>query len=223
MPGIIENGTPAGNWDDKYINPSPGSKLLNKVFFSTVKRLVRTPLKNCRSICELGCGEGHLAAYIHSLAPDLPFNACDFSQQVIEIARNCHPGLPINFYVRDIYDIGDREAADLVICCEVLEHLEDPEAALEFISALGPKYVLFSVPREPIWRIMNLAVLKNIPEMGNTPGHIRHWTSRQFYSLLGKYFHVVTTAKPARVWSMALCSTKKNTSTRKEDFPCPMP
>ncbi len=223
MPEIIENGKLAGNWDDKYINPSPGSKLLNKVFFSTVKRLIKKPLKKSRSICELGCGEGHLAAYIHSLAPNLPFKACDFSHQVIEIAKNRHPNLPINFYVRDIYDIGDYESADLIICCEVLEHLQDPEAALELISSLSPRYALFSVPREPIWRIMNLAVLKNISEMGNTPGHIRHWNSWQFYSLLSKYFHVVTTTKPARVWSMALCRAKKNTSPKKKEFPCPTP
>ena len=41
------------------------------------------------------------------------------------------------------------DSAELVVCCEVLEHLEHPEAALATLASLARPWLIASVPREP--------------------------------------------------------------------------
>ena len=41
-------------------------------------------------------------------------------------------------------------------------------------------FILLSVPKEPIWRICNMARGKYWKDLGNTPGHIQHWTKKKF-------------------------------------------
>ena len=67
---------------------------------------------------------------------------------------------------------------DLVLAIEVLEHVPDPEAALAELARVGRGQLVLSVPREPIWRVANMARGKYIGALGNTPGHIQHWSSR---------------------------------------------
>ena len=94
-------------------------------------------------------------------------------------ARARHPDLTIN--VGSVYDLQyEADSFDLVVCMEVLEHLERPEAALEELCRVSRRWLLLSVPREPLWRCLNMARLKYLSELGNTPAHIQHWGSRAF-------------------------------------------
>ena len=56
---------------------------------------------------------------------------------------------------------------DRVICCEVLEHLDDPGRALDQIVAQRPRRVILSVPHEPFFMLSNLARGKNVTRLGN--------------------------------------------------------
>jgi hypothetical protein len=86
---------------------------------------------------------------------------------------------------------------------EVLEHLDEPEAMLEDLTALTAGHVLLSVPREPIFRGMNLLRFKNVRDLGNDPEHVNHWSSRAFGDLVDRYFEVVASARPLP-WTMVL-------------------
>ena len=39
-------------------------------------------------------------------------------------------------------------------------------------------HLLVSVPREPLWRALNVARGAYLRELGNTPGHVNHWSKR---------------------------------------------
>ena len=94
----------------------------------------------------------------------------------------------IQFYVDSIYNIDSNDNNyDLVIACEVLEHLEEPEIALSELFRISNKYVLISVPNEPFWRIANFARGKYLNRLGNTPGHINHWSKNGIIDLTSKY------------------------------------
>ena len=41
---------------------------------------------------------------------------------------------------------NDVPKADLVIASDVVEHLVDPDEMLQFISRIGPKFVVISTP-----------------------------------------------------------------------------
>ncbi len=71
---------------------------------------------------------------------------------------------------------------------EVLEHVPDPAAVLAEMFRVASRWVLVSVPREPLWRGLNMARGSYLRDFGNTPGHLNHWSKRSF----------ATTARPPR-------------------------
>ena len=88
---------------------------------------------------------------------------------------------------------------DLVLAIEVLEHVPDPAAALRELARVARRDVVLSVPREPIWRAANMARGKYWGDLGNTPGHIQHWSRAGFVRLVGAHLEVVDGAQPDAV------------------------
>ena len=56
---------------------------------------------------------------------------------------------------------------------------DDPERALDVLAGLARPWLIASVPREPLWRALNLARLSYVGDLGNTPGHLNHWSKRE--------------------------------------------
>jgi hypothetical protein len=88
-----------------------------------------------------------------------------------------------------------------------MEHLDDPEAALEIVARLASPWAIVSVPREPLWRVLNLGRLKYVRALGNTPGHLQHWSRRSFLEFLEPRLKVVAVRSPVP-WTMALCRSE---------------
>jgi 2-polyprenyl-3-methyl-5-hydroxy-6-metoxy-1,4-benzoquinol methylase len=131
----------------------------------------------------------------------------DVSAEVIEEARRRSQaaGVTVHYRAAAISDLrADHDAAELIVCCEVLEHLDDPDTGLETLAGLARPWLLVSVPREPIWRALNLARGKYVRDLGNTPGHLGHWSRRGFIALLRSRVDVVDVRSPLP-WTMALC------------------
>lgn len=201
--GIEEDGVLAGNYYDKYGSRNPIVKYLMEGFETSLTELVRE--SGAKTVHEVGCGEGRWTVEWASVG--MTARGSDFSEQVITLARRNaeHHGVPVEFRTASIYDLKPaRDAAELVVCCEVLEHLEEPEVALRVLRQLASPWLLVSVPREPIWSLMNMARGKYWSAMGNTPGHIQRWSTNAFVRLLSKKFDVVAVRQPLP-WTMALC------------------
>lgn len=202
--GATENGIVVGNAYDKYGARNPLVKWIMQGFESALSELVdrASPL----TVHEIGCGEGYWVLRWHEQG--LKVRGCDFSTQVIGLAREnaVARGLPPElFEARSIYDLeAGRDDADLVVCCEVLEHLERPDAALRALQRVVGRYLIVSVPREPLWRVLNLVRGHYLADWGNTPGHIQHWTRRAFVRLVSAYFEVIEVKTPLP-WTMLLC------------------
>jgi 2-polyprenyl-3-methyl-5-hydroxy-6-metoxy-1,4-benzoquinol methylase len=126
---------------------------------------------------------------------------------VIDEARRraAGAGLDVSFSVAPIDALDpSRDAAELILCCEVMAHLDDPHAALETGARLASPWAIVSVPREPLWRALNLGRLKYVRDLGNTPGHLQHWSRRSFLDFLEARLNVVAVRSPVP-WTMALC------------------
>ena len=160
------------------------------------------------SIHEVGCGEGYWV--FRCLEQGLEIRGSDFSDIVIELAKeNARTrDLPEGVFSQcSVYDLkADKDAADLIICCEVLEHLDQPEKALEVLQEVTRKHIILSVPREPVWSVLNMVRGKYWSELGNTPGHIQRWSQGAFVDLVARYFNVVQVRSPLP-WTMLLCTT----------------
>jgi 2-polyprenyl-3-methyl-5-hydroxy-6-metoxy-1,4-benzoquinol methylase len=92
---------------------------------------------------------------------------------------------------------------DLATAIEVLEHVPDPEHTLAEMTRCAERHLLVSVPREPLWRMLNMARGAYLPQLGNTPGHINRWSRRSFCGLLSKYGTVAEVRSPFP-WTMLL-------------------
>ena len=93
---------------------------------------------------------------------------------------------------------------DLVTVLEVLEHLEQPSDAIKEAKRVSKEFCIFSVPFEPYWRILNLLRLKYISDLGNTPGHMNHWSKSGFEKLLKNQFSIVK-LQTVFPWNFAIC------------------
>lgn len=194
---------PGGNVYDKYGTSNPIARRLMAGFMIRLDELVE--LTGATEAHEVGCGEGELA--IRLARRGIRMRGSDAFPQVLDEAsrRAAAAGVEIDFEASAVEDLDSAaHAAELILCCEVLEHLADPEAALDVLAALASPWLIASVPREPLWRALNLARLSYVGDLGNTPGHLNHWSEREFVRFLTRRFEVVEVRSPTP-WTMVLC------------------
>jgi 2-polyprenyl-3-methyl-5-hydroxy-6-metoxy-1,4-benzoquinol methylase len=184
----------------KYRAKNPIKRALIRRFVEQVAKLVSEGPAP-KSVLEIGIGEGFLSGHLSSLHPGAKFSGVDIQERDLERLRAKFPH--IDARTGNIYDLSVLPGGyDLVICAEVLEHLEQPERALDQIVALRPARVILTVPHEPWFMLSNLAMGKNITRLGNDIEHCNHFTVGSFRRLLSTRFDLsqVTTSYP---WILA--------------------
>ena len=197
---VFEDGIVVGNVYDKHHSRNPVVRRLMGGFERGLDGLLDqtgTP----GAILDVGCGEGHVTAHLADRFAGARVLGTDFSSIIVEVARNEHPGLP--FEVCSIYDAPSLGRWDLIVACEVFEHLVDPERALDALCACQPAHVLITVPREPIWRVLNLLRGRYWRSLGNTAGHLQHWSRMSLLEFLGTRLEIVDVRTPLP-WTQVL-------------------
>ncbi len=188
---------PTGNTYDKYASSNPIERRIMGGFFAAFDAAL--PTQRPGRILEVGMGEGEVASRVVERWPGVPFTGIDLPDPDLGAAwREAH--LAGSFADITALPYPDR-SFDLVLAIEVLEHVPDPPAALDEIARVAAGTIVVSVPREPVWRAANLARGKYLSALGNTPGHIQHWSARSFRSLIARRFEVEDVRKPFP-WTM---------------------
>ena len=190
----------AGNVFDKYGSRNPLVRRIVDNFLRTMTTLAGE-LTGIR-LLEVGSGEGHVLGVLARHLRPRQALGLDLSHEIVAQAHAASPHL--SFAVASAYHLpcADR-SFDLVVAAEVLEHLDDPPAALAELARVSAGHCLVSVPREPLWRVLNVARGKYVGRWGNTPGHVQHFSQRALADLLGREFEIVRWARPFP-WLMAL-------------------
>ena len=178
-----EDGILIGNQLDKDHVRNPVARRMVAGFDRALEELVAAVQPRPTSVHEVGCGEGRLSRRLHAQL-GIMVRASDFSRKLI--AENQTRGdVGVHYIARSIYELdAGEDGADLVLCCEVLEHVERPDDALAGLRGLGARDCILSVPREPWWRVLNMARGKYLGALGNTPGHLNHWSRQEFIDFL---------------------------------------
>lgn len=190
-------GTPTGNTYDKYTSGNPVERRLMSGFFRALDAAL--PAVPPERILEVGAGEGEIAQRVSDRYPHADITILDLPD----------PDLAGEWGTLDVAgthgDAGNLpfpdRTFDLVLAIEVLEHVPDPPAALSEIARVARSSVVVSVPREPIWRAANMARGKYWGDLGNTPGHINHWSSRGFRRFVASAL-TVTRARQPFPWTL---------------------
>ena len=189
----------------KYTKTNFISRALLDGFFSSLAEL--TSGIAATRVLEVGCGEGFSTERLRGmLPPRAELRALDVEQRLVDEARRRNPTVRIE--QGSIYSLAaDDSSLDLVLALEVLEHLEDPLRALAELCRVSRRWVLVSVPREPLWRVLNMARGKYLSGLGNTPGHVQHWSSGSICRLVSKVADVRAMRQPLP-WTMVLAEVR---------------
>lgn len=199
----IENGIVVGTAGGKYELKNPIAQYLLRKFDDTIADF--SAYVSPSSILEVGCGEGHVTKLLleHTSAKIL---ATDLSESVLSETESRIGSDRVSYMVSDVELLEPLATSpQMVVCCEVLEHLNNPERGLKALVAQRAEWYLLSVPREPIWRILNTARGAYVKDFGNSPGHIQHWSKRGFIHFLNKGGLKCEKVRTPLPWTMVLC------------------
>lgn len=119
------------------------------------RRMIRNILqdRSVRSVLDVGCGEGSLVRELFAEKKNIQLTGTDLSPVAVELAQKKNPD--VQFRVLDVTRETLPETFDLVMCTEVLEHIEDDAAAVKNLALMSKRYLLISTvggrmrPHEP--------------------------------------------------------------------------
>ncbi len=192
---------PVGNYFDKQATRHPLERLVVRRFDAAVETRLRGLAAG--RILDLGCGEGNVTRVIRRLNPRSFVVACDVSPAVLAANAAADARAVTSLPTTCFADAS----FDLVVMLEVLEHVDDPDAALDEVRRVGGSEAVISVPHEPVWRALNMARGRYLSDFGNTPGHVNHFTPWSFARILRRHFPRTEIAS-AFPWLLSVCRAK---------------
>jgi SAM-dependent methyltransferase len=200
---VDREGTVTGNTYDKYGSTNPVVRRLMARFESTLDELFTQA--DPQSLLDVGCGEGVLThQWAQRLGDARRVVGIDLDDPALhaEWAKRSAPNLEYRVMKAENLPFSDGEF-DLAAAIEVLEHVPDPEHTVAEMARVAQRWLLVSVPREPLWRALNMARGAYWKDLGNTPGHVNHWSKGSFVALLSRHGEVVQARSPFP-WTMLL-------------------
>ncbi len=184
----------------KHTSTNPLQRFLIGRFYDVLTRIVGDI--HPENILDVGCGEGFTLSLLKKKNIGSKLEGVDFSSIAINLGKENFPDLDLK--VGDIYHLPYADNTfDVVICSEVLEHLEHPDQALRELVRVSRAYCLFSVPNEPWFMLANFLRGKNVSRWGNDIEHINHWSSKRFKKFIGSALRVLQVKTPFP-WTMVL-------------------
>jgi len=198
---VDAEGTVTGNTYDKYGSTNPVVRRLMAGFERTLDELFAKAAP--RTLLDVGCGEGVL---VEKWARRIPGRVVGIDLEdphlQAEWEKRQVPNLEYRIMKAENLPFADDEFTTAT-AIEVLEHVPDPRHTLAEMARCASEHLIVSVPREPLWRALNMARGAYLKDLGNTPGHVNHWSKRAFVSLLSEYGTVVEARSPFP-WTMLL-------------------
>ena len=200
---VDREGTVTGNTFDKYGSTNPVVRRLMAGFEGTLEELFTQA--DPQSLLDVGCGEGVLThQWAQRLGEQRRVVGIDLDDPALhaEWAKRTAPNLEYRVMKAENLPFADGEF-DAAAAIEVLEHVPDAEHTVAEMARVAKRSLLVSVPREPLWRALNMARGAYWKDLGNTPGHLNHWSRRAFVELLGRHGEVTEVRSPLP-WTMLL-------------------
>ena len=199
---VDAEGTVTGNTYDKYGSSNPVVKRLMGAFERTLDELFDQ--SDPDSLLDVGCGEGVLTHKWAQRLGDKRVVGIDLDDPQLHALWEQRQARNLSYQVMKAENLPFADGEfDATTAIEVLEHVPDPAHTVAEMARVASGHLLVSVPREPLWRGLNMARGAYLKQLGNTPGHLNHWSKRSFVELLSRHGEVVQARSPFP-WTMLL-------------------
>jgi 2-polyprenyl-3-methyl-5-hydroxy-6-metoxy-1,4-benzoquinol methylase len=119
-----------GFWEETpdFVRYNPGARHRRRMIMSLVRH------ESFATVLDVGCGSGELLSYVRRSHPGAALAGADLSPEQTERNRQRMPDA--EFFALDIQTAHLPRTFDLVICSEVVEHLDDARAAIQHLSKM---------------------------------------------------------------------------------------
>ena len=205
MTAPSSEAVPTGNIYDKYGSTNPVVRRLMAGFHAALDELWDYAAPD--SALDVGCGEGVVTEGFAQRLETGHVVGVDLEDPKLrdEWSRRARPNLDFRPLAGPDLPFADDEF-DIACAIEVLEHVPDPAHTLAEMARVARRWLLVSVPREPLWRGLNMARGAYLRDLGNTPGHVNHWSRRAFVAFAGQHGRIEEVRSPFP-WTMLLVRT----------------
>jgi ubiquinone/menaquinone biosynthesis C-methylase UbiE len=193
----------AGNAYSKYDTRNPLVRRVVGRFLGELDALLGTLAP--ADLLDVGCGEGFVTQHMATrLAPGARVVGLDRDVPKLQAAWAARSATGVELITGDAHALPFGDGAfDVVSLIEMLQLVHDPPRALDEALRVARRAVVVTVPEEPLWRALNMARGAYLPQLGNTPGHIHHWSRRTFAELLAPHGDIVSLRR-CRPWLLAV-------------------
>jgi SAM-dependent methyltransferase len=134
-----------------------------------------------RTVYDVGCGSGY--KLVHYLG-DYETTGFDIEPTVAFLKKE----YPDCTWHSVSFDDRSLAPADLVVCADVIEHVADPDALLDFLDHVTRHYLVLSTPDRdliyPKGHYRHSGPPKNI-------SHLREWSFAEFATYIGPRFEII--------------------------------
>lgn len=200
-------------WQTESAGNGESGEKLTRVFIDTVKKL-----DDVRSICDLGCGNGHISGRLG--ASGYQVTGVDASASGIQIARGTYSGVKFvkALIDRDLHARLGRKDFDLVISSDVIEHLYRPSDLLEAArSLLRPGgQILLGTPYHGYLKNLALAATGKMDSHFSAlhdGGHIKFFSVRTLSTLMIRHgfedLRFTFYGRAPWLWKNMICHARK--------------
>jgi 2-polyprenyl-3-methyl-5-hydroxy-6-metoxy-1,4-benzoquinol methylase len=199
---VSTDGVVTGNTYDKYGSSNPVVRHLVGAFERSLEELLDRA--EPASLLDVGCGEGALVQRFARRLGSRRVVGVDLQEDSLQAGWSRHEAPNLEYRTLDGGELPFAAGEfDMVSAIEVLEHVPDPQLTLHEMSRCAQRHLLVSAPREPLWRTLNVARGAYWSQLGNTPGHVNHWSRRSFIQLLRGHGEIAEVRSPFP-WTMLL-------------------
>ncbi len=177
---------------------------LARTYRGFIEARVRSEVKDSGSILDVGCGEGILLENLTRRFPGKRIAGVDLSEENVRICRD----LGLDVVLSDASDLKlPPESFDACVMMSVLEHVEDPGAALrEAFRVLKPAgRLVVLLPNDGFFKFARYLFLR-FKEARRDYGHVSEWNPARTREELGAAgFDIVRALNlPGPCWVMSL-------------------
>ena len=200
-------------WDAATAGNGASGERLTAVFVELVQRLA-----GVKTICDLGCGNGHITGRLAALGYDV--TGIDASVSGLRIGQQQYP--KVNFvHARIDHELAYGSEFDAVISSDVIEHLYRPSDLLEAAQALLKPggHVLIGTPYHGYLKNLALAVSGKMDAHFSAlhdGGHIKFFSVSSLSQLMRSHSFTDLSfsfyGRTPGLWKNMICHARKATA-----------